>query len=90
MNFPLLQPDIDSRDRKPDWTSYYSGSAQIHQYLEDLSDKYDLRRYVKFEHEIIKAEWLSEEGLWDVTVKAGGETFKDRAEFLINGGGVLK
>ncbi|CZT14616.1 related to monooxigenase [Ramularia collo-cygni] len=76
-------------DRKPDWASYYSGSAQIHQYLEDLSDKYDLRRYVKFEHEIVKAEWLSEEGLWEVTIKHGSETFKDRAEFLINGGGVL-
>lgn len=79
-----------SRDKKPNWSRYYSGSGEIHQYLEGLSDKYNLRRYVKFEHEITKAEWLSEEGLWEVTIRHGNETFKDRAEFLINGGGVLK
>ena len=79
------------RDKKPDWSRYYPGSDEIRQYLEDVTARHDLYRFVKLNHGITKAEWLSEEGKWKVTVvDSEGHEFYDYAEFFINGGGVLK
>lgn len=47
---------------------------------------------MKLNHEIVGAEWNEKDGLWEVEVKdlLCGSTFIDKAEVLINGGGVLK
>ena len=79
------------RDKKPDWSRYYSGSDEIRQYLEDVTTRHDLYRFVKLNQQITKAEWLSGEGKWKVTVlDSEGNEFHDYGEFFINGGGVLK
>lgn len=47
---------------------------------------------MKLNHEIIRADWSDDDGQWHVQVKdlLFGEMFIDKAEVLINGGGVLK
>jgi cation diffusion facilitator CzcD-associated flavoprotein CzcO len=79
-----------SWQRKPDWSKYYSGSKEIWSYFKDLTVTNDLEKYVKFNHRVVKAEWLDEQGQWEVTVEnEKGELSVDRGEFFLNGGGFL-
>jgi cation diffusion facilitator CzcD-associated flavoprotein CzcO len=39
---------------------------------------------------VIRAEWISADNKWEITVKPeGGQAFKDRCDVFINAGGVL-
>lgn len=55
-------------------------------------DEYDLKKYMKLNHEVVGASWDDEKGVWEVSVRdvLSGRTFVDTAEILINGSGVLK
>ncbi|PVH71630.1 steroid monooxygenase [Cadophora sp. DSE1049] len=67
--------------KKPDWSQYYSGSKEIHEYFDDIAERYDLKKY-----------WLETAGKWKVTVMRNGDpndTFDDYADFFLHGGGVL-
>ncbi|KAH0844043.1 hypothetical protein FOPE_08936 [Fonsecaea pedrosoi] len=78
--------------RKPDWSHFYSYSEEIWQYFADVVERFQLRKYMKLNHEIIDATWDEDLGVWNVQVKnlITNEVFVDQAEILINGGGVLK
>ncbi|KAH8807486.1 putative MoxY [Xylogone sp. PMI_703] len=81
-----------SWQRKTNWSHYYSGSKEIHSYLRDVAESNNLLKYVKFRHEIVRAEFLDDIGKWKVTVMRDGNpfhTFDDYADFLLNGSGVL-
>ncbi|KAK4635895.1 FAD-binding monooxygenase moxY [Fulvia fulva] len=75
--------------RKPNWSSYYSGSSEICKYMTDVATEHDLLRFVKLRHQITKAEWQEDIGKWRVTVRGPDGTFDDFADFFINGGGCL-
>ncbi|OAL32860.1 hypothetical protein AYO20_07651 [Fonsecaea nubica] len=77
--------------RKPDWSHFYSYSEEIWQYFADVVERFQLRKYMKLNHEIIDATWDEDLGVWNVQVKnlITNEVFVDQAEILINGGGVL-
>lgn len=55
-------------------------------------DIFGLEKYMKLSHEVIRADWNDNDGLWHVQVKdlLSGTIFVDKAEVFINGGGVLK
>src|ERR1700759_3939976 len=44
--------------RKPDWSQYYSGAREIHDYFKTVAIENNVDKFVKFNHKIIKAEWL--------------------------------
>lgn len=46
----------------PEWDGYYARGEQIQKYFVDFADKHDLRKYICFETEVIKATWLDDEG----------------------------
>ncbi|CAL5867100.1 uncharacterized protein PFLUO_LOCUS1312 [Penicillium psychrofluorescens] len=78
--------------RKPDWSKYYSGAREIHDYFKTVALENNVNKFVKFNHKIVKAEWLDDEGKWKITVMKNGDpsnTFVDFADFFINGGGFL-
>jgi len=70
---------------------YYSPSAEIEKYLQEVVEKYDLNKYAVYGTEVVKAEWLESQGQWKVTLKReNGEIFEDYADFYINAGGILR
>lgn len=76
---------------KSDWPNYYATSKQIHQYMHEVVDKYDCRKYVKLQHSITRATWSDSEAKWALEVKeADGHEFVDEVDVFINAGGVLK
>ncbi|KAL6248698.1 hypothetical protein RBB50_004953 [Rhinocladiella similis] len=77
--------------RKPDWSHFYSYSEEIWQYFADIVERFQLRKHMKLNHEIIDANWDEDSATWSVQVQnlITNEVFVDQAEILINGGGVL-
>lgn len=81
-----------SWQRKPDWSQYYAGSREIWGYFKDVAVKNDLERFVKFNHQIIGAEWLESISKWRITVIRDSDpktAFDEYADFFLNGGGHL-
>ena len=77
--------------RNPGWSQYYAGSPEIWQYFKDIATKFDLERYIKFEHTVTEARWNEDDGVWELSITAAdGSTVTDRCEILVNGSGVLK
>lgn len=57
-----------------------------------MVDQYGLEKDMKLNHEVTRAVWDEDSGVWKVSVKnlLTGEAFVDSAEILVNGSGVLK
>ncbi|KIK70801.1 hypothetical protein GYMLUDRAFT_184786 [Collybiopsis luxurians FD-317 M1] len=75
---------------KPDWPEYYSTAVEIHQYYKGLVERFNLGKYMRLSHEVIRAEWLETTKKWEITIKGpDGKRFKDECNVFINAGGVL-
>ncbi|EYE93066.1 flavin-containing monooxygenase [Aspergillus ruber CBS 135680] len=71
--------------RKPDWSRYFSGSREIWQYFKNAVRSNQLKRFVKFNHQVIRAEWLDSLSKWKVTIMCDNDPrtcFDDYADFL--------
>ncbi|KAF9895312.1 hypothetical protein FE257_000216 [Aspergillus nanangensis] len=78
--------------RKPDWSRYYVGSREIHEYFKDITVTHKLERFAKFNHQVIGAEWLESLSKWRITIMKNNDpkqVFDDYADFFLNGGGQL-
>lgn len=69
----------------------FSPSDEIREYLEHCVEKYDLGKYIKLSHRVIKAIWNEEHGIWLVKIEntVTGEILNDWCNFFLNGGGIL-
>ncbi|OAL43426.1 FAD/NAD(P)-binding domain-containing protein [Pyrenochaeta sp. DS3sAY3a] len=77
-------------NRNPNWSSFYSPATEILQYLEDTVDKFDLKGFFKFEHEVIGCDWNADEGMWHCRIRRpDGTEFVDKAHFLLNTSGPI-
>ncbi|HWA01617.1 MAG TPA: NAD(P)/FAD-dependent oxidoreductase [Caulobacterales bacterium] len=70
----------------PDWTRLYPTQSEIWAYLERCADRFDLRRHIRFNSALTKAEWDEADNLWRLQA-GGGETLTARA--LVSGMGGL-
>lgn len=51
------------------WSSLYPPAREIHQYLEDVADEYDLRRFMTFNTECVSAKWDENSSKWQITTR---------------------
>lgn len=74
------------------WSSYYASGSEIFKYFQNTVKKFGLERYIRLRHQVDRAEWLEDEGIWKVTVTdmQTGEQFDDQAEVFVNAMGFLK
>jgi cyclohexanone monooxygenase len=68
------------------WKHTYITQPEILEYLEDVVDRFDLRRHFRFGTEVKSATYLEDEGLWEVTT-GGGAMY--RAKYVVNAVGLL-
>lgn len=78
----------------PDWPRFFSYSPDIWAYLNKVCEVWDLRKYMRFQHEIVGCYWQQDTGEWLVKIKetrSDGTTrlFDDRCHFLLHGTGIL-
>ena len=74
-----------------DWKGFYASGAEIQQYLEDVAEKYSVKRFIKCGHKVLRCEWDERRKRWMIEIekRASGEVLKDEADFLISARGGL-
>lgn len=70
----------------PEWSHFFARQEEIRAYIEDCADRFDVRRYVRLDTEVIATEWEEDEQRWRVSL-ADGEQLT--ARFVIAGLGGL-
>ncbi|MGB3895606.1 MAG: NAD(P)/FAD-dependent oxidoreductase [Mycolicibacter sinensis] len=75
-----------SFEPKATWSKLFSPQPEILDYLKGVTDKYDLRRHIRFGSHVDRAHWDDDEFRWHVFT-AGGQEYV--AQFLISGAGAL-
>ena len=57
------------------WSRHFSQRAEIHRYIEDTFDKYDIRRHIRFNVEVTEARFDEAASRWTVALRRadGGE-----------------
>ncbi|KAK8048625.1 flavin-binding protein monooxygenase [Apiospora phragmitis] len=68
-----------------------SRPPEIRQYLCRICEEENMRDSIKTQHRVSGAWWDEAKGLWDLSILnlATGEEFRDEANFIIDGSGVL-
>lgn len=73
-----------------EWTGYYSKQAELHRYFEDVADRYDLRRHIRFETVVDQMAWDTAASQWQIDVRnAAGEPETLHYESVITAVGQL-
>ncbi|WP_199253580.1 flavin-containing monooxygenase [Mycolicibacterium mengxianglii] len=75
-----------SFEPKPDWSQMFSPQPEILDYLRGVTDKYGLRRHIRFGARVERAHWDDDECRWHVFTDAGDEFV---AQFVVSGAGAL-
>ncbi len=91
-HYPGLAVDVPTTtysyffEPNPNWSRLYSTGTEIKQYADHVADKYDVRRYMRFNTMVEGARWDEDAKVWRVAL-ADGETLD--ARFLITATGFL-
>lgn len=94
--YPGARCDIESADycysfsddlvREWRWSERYAAQPEILRYLEHVADRFDLRRDIDLNTEVVSAHFDDEAARWTVTTRAGDV---HRAQFLVMATGNL-
>jgi 4-hydroxyacetophenone monooxygenase len=73
-----------------DWTHFFAEQHELQTYFTDVMNKHDLSRHVRWNTEVVAAEWSDRDGMWDVSLHcADGRTDNMRVRALITAVGQL-
>ena len=90
--YPGLCCDVASHfyafsfELNPNWSKKYPEQSEILDYLEMVTEKYKIKSHIKFNTEVVKAEFNSKESLWNIFI-SNGNIYK--AKTLVSGLGQL-
>lgn len=91
-HYPGLAVDVPTTtysyffEPNPNWSRLFSTGDEIKQYADDVADKYDVRRHIRFSTVVDGARWDEETDRWQVSL-ADGEVLSTR--YLITATGFL-
>ncbi|KAI1611349.1 hypothetical protein EDD37DRAFT_565524 [Exophiala viscosa] len=73
------------------WSKFYAGSPEILEYWRRIADKYDVRKFMKFNHKCIEARWNEETSKWHVKFRKGDsdEVVEDVGDVFMTAVGAL-
>jgi cation diffusion facilitator CzcD-associated flavoprotein CzcO len=69
----------------PDWSRTFAWQGEIFTYLRDCADRFGVRPFIRFDHELLEARWLDEQQRWEILTSQGMMT----ADVLVSGHGGL-
>jgi cation diffusion facilitator CzcD-associated flavoprotein CzcO len=91
-HYPGLAVDVPTTtysyffEPNPNWSRLFSTGTEIKQYADNIADKHDVRRHMRFNTVVEGARWDEDASVWRVTV-ADGEVLS--ARYLITATGFL-
>jgi cation diffusion facilitator CzcD-associated flavoprotein CzcO len=74
-----------SFEQSPSWSRRFAQSGEIYEYLKSITHKWDLRKHIRFNTEIVDARFDEEAGSWTLTT-GDDETFTARVVVSCAGG----
>jgi 4-hydroxyacetophenone monooxygenase len=73
-----------------DWTHFFAEQYELQAYFTQVMRKHDLGEHVRWDTEVVAAEWSDRDGRWNVALRgADGETAMMRVRALITAVGQL-
>ncbi|KAF5856713.1 hypothetical protein ETB97_006996 [Aspergillus alliaceus] len=80
-----------SFEPNPRWSATYAGSQEIRQYFTHFCDRHGLSKYIRLQHEVIRAEWQADKSQWAVDVRdlQRGEDAQHTADIVVDATGIL-
>lgn len=91
-HYPGLAVDVPTTtysyffEPNPNWSRLFSTGAEIKQYADDVADKYDVRRHIRYRTVVDGARWDEDASVWLVSL-SDGSTLTGR--YLITATGFL-
>ncbi|GAA1209758.1 flavin-containing monooxygenase [Prauserella alba] len=76
----------DELQREWTWSERFAPQEEILSYINHVADRFGLRRHFEFNTEVVAANWLPDEQLWEVTLDSGDTR---RGRYLLAGSGGL-
>src|SRR6202020_388838 len=77
-HYPGVAVDIASTtysywfEPNPHWSRLFAPGAEVKRYAENVADKYDVRRYMRFNTTVEGARWDEDAKVWRVAVAGNG------------------
>lgn len=71
--------------QNPDWSRAFAGQAEIYAYMQDVARRNDVLSHMRFDHELLDADWDEAAGRWRLRTSQG----EFSAEILISAAGAL-
>ncbi len=68
----------------PKWSRAYSPSDEICRHIEELADRFDLRRHIRFDANVEGLVFDEAEGVWDIAT-SGGDAYRARTVVAASG-----
>jgi 4-hydroxyacetophenone monooxygenase len=73
-----------------DWTHFFAEQHELRDYFTEMMKKHDLNKHVRWNTEVVTADWNDDDGVWSVALRsAGGQTSTVRARVVITAVGQL-
>lgn len=95
-HYPGLAVDVPTTtysyyfEPNPNWSRLFSTGPEIKRYADDVADKYDVRRHIRFNTVVEGARWDDDAKAWQVSVTSQGTTSETlTARYLITATGFL-
>ncbi|WP_371328108.1 flavin-containing monooxygenase [Mycobacterium sp. 1423905.2] len=70
--------------KNPKWSRTYSPAPEIYQHLEEMATRFDVRRHIRFRHEVNGLTFDEDAGIWTATTK-NRKRFAVRTVILASG-----
>jgi cation diffusion facilitator CzcD-associated flavoprotein CzcO len=89
-HYPGLAVDVPTTtysyyfEPNPNWSRLFTPGPEIKQYADDVADKYDVRKHMRFNVSVEGARWDEEAQVWRVALR-DGETISGRYLFTATG-----
>jgi cation diffusion facilitator CzcD-associated flavoprotein CzcO len=90
--YPGIAVDIPAQayqfsfELKPDWSRVFATGAEVKAYIDQCADRYDVRRHVRLESEVLLREWDEGAHLWRLELPGGRDI---TARFVISAVGAF-
>jgi len=73
-----------------DWSQYFVLRDELHDYFEDVADRFEVRQHIRFNTDVIAAVYNSDSQCWDVRIRnADGSEETRSANVLISAAGIF-
>lgn len=70
----------------PDWSHTFARQPEIHAYLRDCAQRFDIERHIRYRAEVCGARWIEARALWEVRLASGRLLF---TRLLVSATGLL-